>query len=84
MPTCDVVGIPYSVDEVKGYFADAFGQGPLEDYEVVGYVWNEPTMKTHAIVRDRNNGTTSEWAMDIVHSATLLGPANPRPETSVR
>ena len=62
--TCVIVY--YSVHEIRGYFSDYFGHGEHKHYEIKTYVWDEPTMKTHAIVRNKITDEVSEWAMNVV------------------
>ncbi len=66
------VTVHYSADEVRGMFADFFERDEWKEYRIKTYVWNEPTMKTHAIVRHTTTQEVSEWAMDVITRVPYL------------
>ena len=59
------VTVQYSADEVRGMFVDFFEGCQFEQYKIKTYVWDEPTTKVHAIVRNTTTQEVSEWAMDV-------------------
>jgi hypothetical protein len=48
-----------------GYFADALARGEPKNSRIIGYIWDEPSSKTHAIMSNAWTGAISEYAMDI-------------------
>ena len=63
-PPCGVV-VSYSRDEIMGYFFDALSRGEPKNSRIIGYIWDEPSSKTHAIIFNALTGEVSEYAMNI-------------------
>lgn len=74
----------YASDEIRGFFADFFSRGEWKQYEIEGYIWNEATQKTHAMIVKKATQEVSEWAMDVttripyVVAKPSWGPDGPR------